>query len=116
MIEQQIFDTLKGLVSNRAYPLVMPQNPTLPALVYTLVATNAQNTLCNPPASLDQVLVQVDAYATTYLEARQLAEQARSAIEQSDLKGTLQSAQDFYEPDPVVYRASIDLYCWHKRA
>ena len=116
MIEQQIFDALKGLVSNRVYPLVMPQNPTLPAIVYTIISTNAQNTLCTPPSTIDQVLVQVDAYAETYLESKQLMNSARGALEQSSLKATLQTVQEFWENDPKIYRASADLYCWDKRA
>jgi hypothetical protein len=116
MIEQQIFDTLKALVSNRVYPLIMPQNPTLPAIVYTIISTNAQNTLCNPPSTLDHVLVQVDAYAETYLASKQLGEQARTALEQSPLKATLQTTQEFWEDTPGIYRSSLDLYCWHKRA
>jgi hypothetical protein len=114
MIETQIFDTLKGLVSNRVYPLVMPQNPTLPALVYTRIVTNAQNNLDRPP-TLDQCLIQIDSYAKTYLEAKQVAEQARDVLEVSALKSTLQNIQDFWEDEAKIYRVTMDFYCWEKR-
>jgi Na+-translocating ferredoxin:NAD+ oxidoreductase RnfD subunit len=115
MIEKDIFDALKGLVNNRVYPMVMPQNPTLPALVYTRIATNAQNTIDAPPSTLDQCLMQIDAYAETYLAAKELAESMRAAMEAAPFKATLQTSQEFWEDTPKIYRVTFDFYCWEKR-
>ena len=115
MIEQTIFETLKGLANDRVYPLLMPQNPTLPAVVYTRVGNTPQYTL-DCPATLDQHLFQFDAYAETYLEAVTLADQVRTALEQSSMKGTLQTSLDFYENAPGgLDRVSNDFYLWGRR-
>lgn len=114
MIEQTIFDTLKGLVDNRVYPLVMPQNPTLPAVVYSRVGNSPEYTL-SCPATLDQHTFQFDVYAKTYLGAVTLAAQVRTALEQSAMKGTLQTTLDFYEDDVDLYRVSTDFYLWGRR-
>lgn len=115
MIEQDIFNALKSLVSNRVYPLVMPQSPTYPAIVYNRIANTAQNTL-EGGSSLDQVRMQIDVYATTYSAAKTLSDQVRSAMEAAAFKGTLQTDQDFFEPDVNLYRVSLDFYVWQKRS
>lgn len=114
MIEQDLFNALKGLVSNRVYPLVMPQSPTYPAIVYNRIAVNAQNVL-EGGSTIDQVRFQVDTYATTYAGAKTIAAQVRVAVEAASFKGTLQSDQDFFEPDINLYRVSQDFYIWEKR-
>ena len=111
MIETSIFDALKNLVSNRCYPLLMPQDPTLPAIVFSRVASIAQNKL-DSGASIDQVRIQIDCYASTYDEAKTLSASVRSAMEEADFKGTLQIDVDFYEPDLKIYRVVMDFYVW----
>lgn len=113
MIEETIFNTLKTLVSNRCYPMVMPQNPTLPAIVYTRVASSPQNVL-EGGSTIDQIRVQVDSYATTYSAAKSLAVSIRSAMETATFKGTLQTDQDFFEPDVKHYRITQDFYVWER--
>lgn len=114
MIEQSIFDSLKSLVGNRVYPLVMPQNATLPAIVYTRIANNASNVL-EGGSTIDQIRVQVDTYATTFFAARLLAAQVRSALEGASFKATLQTEQDFFETEVNYYRISQDYYVWERK-
>jgi hypothetical protein len=114
MIEQSIFDALKGLVSNKVYPLVMPQKASLPAIVYSRIANNPQNVL-EGGATLDQIRFQVDTYATTFFAARLLAAQVRSAMEGAGFKATLQTEQDFFELEVNYYRISQDYYVWERK-
>jgi hypothetical protein len=114
MIEQNIFNALKGLVSNRVYPLVMPQNGQVPAIVYNRVASTAQNVL-EGGASIDQIRFQVDTYANTFADAKTLAAQVRSAMEQASFKATLQTDQDFFETELKYYRVSQDYYVWERK-
>lgn len=114
MIEEQIFDALKGLVSNRCYPIMMPEKPTFPGIVYSRIANLPFNTVV-APSTLDQVRVQIDSYATTYSAAKSLAASVRTAMEGASFKATLQTDQDLYEPDVKVYRVSQDFYVWDKR-
>ena len=113
-IEADLFNSLKTLVSNRVYPLVMPQKGTLPAIVYARIANNAQNVL-EGGASIDQIRFQVDTYATTFAAARQLAAQVRSAMEGAGYKATLQTEQDFFEAEVNYYRVSQDYYVWERK-
>lgn len=115
MVENDIFDALKSIVSNRCYPMQMPQGSALPAIVYSRVASNPQNRL-QGGASIDQVRIQVDIYATTYKQTKDLATQVRTAMESADFKATLQSDEDFYEPDVKYYRVSMDFYTWERNA
>jgi len=114
MIEQQIFDALKGLVSNRCYPIMMPEKPTFPAIVYSRIANVPYNTIVSA-STLDQVRVQIDIYANTYSAAKTLSASVRTAMEAASFKATLQTDQDLYEPDVKVYRVSQDFYVWDKR-
>jgi len=113
MIEQSIYSTLGSLVSNRVYPLTMPQNPTFPAIVYTRVSINPENRL-EGGSSLDQIRIQIDSYAKTYSAVKSLAESVRSAMEAASFKGTLQLEQDFYEPDLGLYQVTQDYYVWER--
>ncbi len=114
MIEQQIFDTLKGLVSNRCYPMMMPEKPTFPAIVYSRISSLPFNTIVSA-STLDQIRVQVDIYANTYSAAKTLAASVRTAMEAAAFKATLQTDQDLFEPDVKVYRVTQDFYVWDKR-
>lgn len=113
MIETELFDTLTDLVDGRCYPLVMPQNPVLPALVYTRQSSDPQYRL-EGGASLNQVRIEVDCYADTYTDAKALSESVRLAMEAASYKGTLIFDSDFYEPEVKLYRVVMDFYVWEK--
>jgi hypothetical protein len=113
MIETSIFNALKALVSNRCYPLQMPENPTYPAIVYSRIAGAPFNVL-DASASIDQVRMQIDCYALTYDGAKTLSASVRDAMESAAFKGTLQFDIDFYEEEVKVYRVAMDFYVWQK--
>jgi hypothetical protein len=113
MIESDLFDTLSDLVDGRCYPLVMPQNPTLPAIVYSRQSSDPQYRL-EGGASLNQVRMEIDCYAHTYAAAKALSESVRLAMESASYKGTLIFDTDFYEPDVKLYRIVMDFYLWEK--
>lgn len=113
MIEEDIFNALKGLVSNRCYPLLMPENPSYPSIIYTRISSTPENTL-NGGATIDLVRFQIDSYAETYSAARTLATSVRTAMEAAAFKGLLQTDEDFFEPDVTIYRVTQDYYVWRK--
>lgn len=113
MIETSVYTTLKNLVNNRCYPLQMPQNPTFPAIVYTRIANTPINVLDRPP-TIDQVRLQIDAYAKTYTAAKDLGKQVRDAMESATFKATLQTDDDFFEAETDLYRVSLDFYIWER--
>lgn len=113
MIEEQVFNALKSLASNRVYPMVLPQNPTMPAIVYTLISKNSENRL-EGSASLRQARMQIDTYAKTYSAVKILAASVLNAMETASFKGTLQTERDLYEADVKLYRVTQDFYIWQR--
>lgn len=112
-VETIVYSALSGLANGKVYPLVAPEKVTGSFIVYTRIASTPQNHL-NGSATLDQVRIQVDTYASTYSACKALAVQVRSNLESSSCKALLQTEQDFFEPDLKLYRISQDYYCWQK--
>lgn len=69
---------LTALISNRLYPMMLPQEPTLPAATY-LIADDPQN-YSHSGASWRQARVQFDCFASTYLAAHGVADQVEAAV------------------------------------
>jgi hypothetical protein len=113
MIETEIFDTLQDLVDGRCYPLVMPQSPSYPSIVYARQASTPQYRL-EGGASLTQVRMEVVCFARTYDEAKSLAEDIRAAMEGASFKGTMIFDMDLYEPDVKLYQVAMDFYVWER--
>mgnify|MGYP006921298104 CR=1 FL=1 len=112
-IEQDLYNALDGLASGRVYPLVIPEKGTVPAIVYSRIASTPENTL-EGGATIDQIRFQVDTYAKTYAEAKTLANSVRGVMESASFKGTLQTDQDLFEPDVKLYRVTQDYYVWKR--
>ena len=112
-MEKIIFTELSGLVDGKVYPLVAPDKIIAPYIVYSNVATTSENTL-DGGASIDLLRMQVDVYAGTYDQAKELAAQARSSLEGGTGRATLQAEIDLFEPDLSVFRVSQDFYFWKR--
>lgn len=69
-----------ALVSTRVYPNLLPQNPTLPALVYQRIDERRENAMGADPGVV-RARVQVSAWAQTYTAARGAAEEVRKALQ-----------------------------------
>lgn len=98
----------------RIYPLVLPQNPGLPAITFQRIANSRANTM-GAAEGLDNPRVQVDTWATTRRAARELAAEVKRVVDGSTLFGAwLISDAEFYEEDvdPRLYRVSQDFSIW----
>lgn len=60
------------LISDRLYPIMLPQEPTLPAATYLIV--DDPQTYSHSGTSWRQARVQFDCYASTYLTAHAVAD------------------------------------------
>lgn len=128
-IEEALFAHLTAnagvtaLVSTRVYPVQMPQNPTLPAIVYNRISGERVQHM-QGSSGLASPRIQFDCFAKTYAVAKAVAEALRLAIE--GFSGTmggvngpdvnsclLQSDSDGYEDDLEVYWVSVDYIVWH---
>lgn len=115
---------LAALIDDRVYPLVIPQGaPSVvrqPCVVYQLVSRVRQGTYCGQDGTV-QAQYQLDAYARSYLEAKQVAEQVQGAL--IDFRGqmgehfvhhiSLVSEIDLHDPEPGLYRVNMTFSIWH---
>lgn len=110
MIEDALYSRLSGfgaissLVAARIYPVMLPQNPTYPAVVYSFVS-GAPVSAMGADVGFTRKRTRVAAWSKTYLEMTQLADAIRQCLER--WRGTVNGVviQDTY-----VDNASLDLY------
>lgn len=127
-LDQAIYSRLQAvtgvtsLVSTRCYPLVLPQNPTYPAVRYQQI-DGLSNSAMGSDTGVVEATVQVDSYAETYTGARALGEAVFAALNR--FRGTVASVEildvfrasgpnDIYEEDTKVRRVQLDFTVWHR--
>lgn len=98
-----------SLVGQRISPVQRAQGATLPCIVLTRVAVTPQNAL-DGFADLDGNRVQADVWASTYAEARQVADAARAALQAAGY--TLQLEVDDFDSEVREYRVIQDWSIW----
>jgi hypothetical protein len=116
---------VNNLVSGRIYPVVLPQNPTLPAIVYSLVNANRPESMIGG-TGLVQARVQVDCWALTQDAAASLSNEVRKVLQ--GFSGNFGSGStlvvvqavhvvgeyEMHEPDVNNYRVIIDYHIWYE--
>jgi hypothetical protein len=128
-LEQALFSYLgnyaglKALVSTRIYPIIMPQNPTLPAVTYQKISGVVDYVMDG--TSIKRPRIQVDAWAKSYGAVRGVAEQVKAALDRYtgtmggtggvEIIGTwIENETDLFEPDTGLYRVSLDFRFEHE--
>lgn len=88
-IEEALYDGITGysrisdLIDNRLYPLIMPQNPTYPAVVYSRVSERGLLMHDGPPpggSDVRQGRFQFDIYGDTYASVQDVAGELRAYL------------------------------------
>lgn len=111
-LENDLYATLSTTDAGSAvFPGVAPHATAPPFLIYNRVSS-APVTSFAGSSGLDQVRIQVDAYATTRTAARALAAQARTAMEAAAFKALMVSDYDFIDPETGFHRTSLDFRLW----
>lgn len=111
MIEETIFSTLTGLVGGRVYPLIAPDKPTTPFIVYQNVANSPENTLADG-VPINNTRIQLDCYASSYAAVKALAASLQAAMAAAAFTNIQLMNQDLYEPDVKLYRVQFDYSLW----
>lgn len=99
MIEEAIIQKLlatsgvASLVGARVFPGVKPQAAALPAVVFNKIS-GAPIYDDEGEAGLDECRVQIDSWATTYSQAKQVAREVRSCL--SAFFGTSEGVETLY--------------------
>jgi hypothetical protein len=122
MIENKLFkhlSTVNGvstLISSRIYPVVLPQHPTYPCVTYSRVAGNRENDVSSGYCGLENVIIQVDAWAPTYDQVASLSSAVITAMCASTSFSCIapNSPIDYYEDEIQIYRRTIDFSIWNR--
>lgn len=119
MIEPALYSIVVGdagvssLIATRMYPMVMPQNATLPAVSYFEVVAPRDHH-GRGASGFVSAIYQIDCWASTHVAARSLAEAVRLALDgyRGRAAGVevgavlLESERDLYEDESRTYRRS----------
>lgn len=102
------------IISNRCYPVVLPQNPTLPAVVYQVISRVDEADSKN---KLLRWRVQIGCHAKTYEAAHDLTNKVINALEAKDNRSASfgafgvinENMSDDYDSDLNEYRVLFDV-------
>lgn len=102
---------IQSAVGNRIYPGWLPEKPTYPAIAYLAVSGVAHH---NIPVAYPRF--QFSVFSTKYGEAKELAEEIRSALQRYKgnmggvrvLQGVWEGSRDMYESDTKLYHIATD--------
>ena len=106
----------QGIAGTRLYPVLLPEEPILPAATYQRISTKALYTL-DDRVNFTQVRLQIDTWAGTYSQAKDLHEAINGVLDNfsGDLPdGThvygiqLFTCNDLYESEARIYRVTAD--------
>lgn len=124
-LEKKVFAALASwaplialVPSTRTFPDALPQETELPALVVNVISDVPRSSLDGAVSSaLHNARVQVDAYATTRVKARQVGEAVKGAMDLNTAKaggfdGWFASSRNLYDDRTRHYRMSMDFNVW----
>jgi hypothetical protein len=114
MLYTQLLALLNGATDalTRIYPQVAPDSPIKPYIVYQRVSSNSENVLSGK-TTLINTRLQIDCYASTYVEAQALAAQVDALMDGWSVQNVSNPAQDAFEPDVRLHRVILDYSVWH---
>jgi len=104
MIEKDLVTSLKTICVS-VHPLFLPQKVVFPAMRYQVIHDGV-NQATNGNFSSRNIRFQVDVYAKSYKEAKELKDLVFEKV--IELKGGSISAQYLYEDETKLFRQLID--------
>lgn len=105
---------LTALVSARIYPLVIPPDPTLPAIAYQRIVSTPVETMDQSGSGVDRVVFQVTAWSTTNAEAHSVIAQVDLAMAAASFAVVTLSVRDDYDYETKLFGVSTDYSTWHR--
>lgn len=107
---------ISAIVAERIFPVVVPQNTPVPAITYTHVFGQPENSLDGFTSGLTRYAMQIDIWCATNLKAIELALAVRDRLNVA--AATFRTvitdlpALEEYEAETKRYRKSIGVACW----
>jgi hypothetical protein len=108
---------ITALVSDRIYPMVVPQGAAMPALTFQHIGGQPMTNLAGGDGNLLNYRVQINCWSDTYLQAQALAELVRTRLQTaaSTFKAVATLVpQDTFEPDPKRFGVYLDFSFWYR--
>ena len=104
---------LSALVGSKVFALVIPQGTKLPCITFQRIGGMPANTLSGH-SGLEEIDLQIDAWARDYDEAKAIAKAVRAAMPPNgDVFGAhLIEDQDLYEDGTNYFRVSMEYTVW----
>lgn len=107
---------ISAMVGERIHPLILPERSEFPAITYTLVFGEPQNSLDGFTSGLRRISVQIDCWSRTFDRTKSVAEAvvSRLGTPASAFKSVVTEypTLDDYESETKIYRRSIGASCW----
>ncbi|MCR4158822.1 DUF3168 domain-containing protein [Kerstersia gyiorum] len=117
-IESSIYALLRGLVANRCYPDITPDNPVFPLIVYQVVGGQALEWLDRTLPDSENYRVQVMCWSKSRKDTNALALAVRKAVieegDDFDSAQTIGQAVSLYEEPIKAYGSRQDFSIWIK--
>lgn len=109
-----IYQTLSPLVAGRVYPVIVPESQAKTIagksyIVYTLVSSNPENSNDGFEGH-EYALMQIDVYSPSYATTDELMMQVINAL--NAIKADIGSRQSIPDPNPKLYRQTLDIHVW----
>lgn len=111
-VEADIFNALKAITANRAYPDVAPVGAARPYLTYQQVGGDAVNFLEGANPGKRNGRFQVNAWADTRAAAASIARQAEDAMRTAFKCEVLGGLVSVFEQDTKLYGTRQDFSVW----
>jgi len=116
------FPGLQALVANtdspvtyRIYPYQIPQDSTLPAVVYQLIAGSRILTIADAGGTgVERNVYQITAWGETLDDADSVIEQVRLALKDSSRNYVPQSKRETFDPDTRLHGVEYDFSQWFR--
>ena len=103
--------------SNRIYPVEVPQEVDFPFISYFRVASNPIHPFSGYSTSLENALIQVDVFSTSYATSKTLRKNIALVLDASTrVSGKLQNDSDSFDAvlntDKKVFKITMDFSFW----
>ena len=115
--------TLAALIGTRLYPLILPQDPTVPAITFQWISGQRAHA-ADGAVGLASPRVQFDCWAETYLDVEATFEALRKRLDgfqgaagTSRIQGAFfETERDSYDDKVRLYGRSVDFFVWYEEA
>lgn len=105
--------TVNALVNTRIYPVVMPQDPIMPAITYYETGNNPVNTLTGK-TGLENPQIAINCWATAYDTADRIAKAVHGAMDGCrTFRAVLINQMDVYDPEIGLFSKAQSYSCWN---